>query len=462
MSLVRQLECKANVHLRFFGVDCWPVVRNTFMSIASHGIAVRTKKTSFVSYTKALRDFIFLFFRFKNTDAIVISDSKYIIDLHGKAYYQDASVIKKLLSESGKKCHIITQNAPKRGVKSKECSSIFFLTAFSSVVARILMRFDLRKKIPSYLVNIYSSPEFENVDSSTKSIRQIKQNIYFVVVASFLLQMLLKRIRPEKCFIVCYYSCLGMALCVACRRLGIESVDLQHGVSGSNMRAYGQWNNIPLTGLNTLPNSFYCWTLTDVEAINSWSAGNKHHYAFLSGSIWRQYLFEEGYLLLPEERVLAEKVSGYKKVILYTARNSDLPDIVLTLLKISPKDYFFMIRMHPDTPDSEIKVLEQKLKSTKCSYLLHGTTKIRIHIAAQLTDVHITEWSATVYDVYFENSFSIVISEIGKDYFNDFILQGRVFYCRDVKCLSNKIEELYKVEKCYNQILSLSELKSSL
>ncbi len=460
MALINRIEYKSDVHLRYMGVDCWPIVRNSFMTMVSHGVVKRTKKLSTAAYLSAFFDFIYLLFKVDKAHALVLTDDKYQAEIHGKLYYKDASVIKELLNDSEKKCHILIQSASSSTEDDKQAHSVFFFTALAVLLAKIMMALDYRKLVDRYLQNICNSVELESLGSNVqKNFRQIKINIYFVIVASFLFQLLLRRIRPKKCFIVCYYSCLGMALCVACRRLGIESIDLQHGVSGSNMRAYGQWSNLPTEALNTLPQSFYCWTMTDVSAINFWLT-NKHYYkAFLTGNIWHQYLVEKNHLRLSEESVLASKVERYRKVVLYTARTADLPKLILDFLKQAPSDYFFIIRMHPDIPIKELFAISEKMKTINSSCSVINATKSRIPICVRLADIHITEWSAAVYDAYFEQTPSIVISEVGRDYFEDFISQGFVVYCNDLNSIIKKIEEPFLKEKYSVKLVPIRKLK---
>lgn len=460
---MRKLESKGHINLRYFGVDCWPVVRNTSIALVLHGNSKREIKKTFLSYVKAFLDFIFLFSKSITAHAIVLTDYKYKVEFQGNSYLKDAYVIKKFYSESNKKCHILTQTSPNSINRDPQINSILFISMLSVIFSKLLMMFDFNRVIPNYLENIYASPELKGVmKNHKKSKKQVKKNIYFVIVASFLFKLLLKRIQPKKCYIVCYYSCLGMALCVACRRLGIESIDLQHGASGMNMRAYGQWNYIPSGGLNTLPKSFFCWSPFDLAAINSWAIINNFHRAFLVGNIWLNYQKENDSSILPEEIHLSKEVKGYRKIILFTARSHEIPIQILSLLENAPSDYFFMFRIHPDTADKHIKILNSKIKKINASYSISNATKSRIHKVLELADIHITEWSAVVYDADLAEVPSIVISTIGNDYFEDFINKGNVFYCEDLSCLMRTIEHVsYKKVYEYNSY-SLQSLKKLL
>jgi hypothetical protein len=198
------------------------------------------------------------------------------------------------------------------------------------------------------------------------------------------------------------------------------------------MRAYGQWSNLPEGGLNTLPQLFYCWTPIDASAINSWAVNNQYHKAVLTGNIWRQYQKESNFQKSTEELELVREVAGYSKVVLYTAQKEDLPELALNMLRAAPEACFFMIRMHPNIPAQRLEAISKKLKSIYSSCSVINATKSRIQLVAGLADLHVTEWSAAVYDAYFEGLGSVVISKVGEDYFEDFICQGSIRYCDTV------------------------------
>jgi hypothetical protein len=78
-------------------------------------------------------------------------------------------------------------------------------------------------------------------------------------------------VNPEIGFVVSYYGLIGMAFNLACRQIGIPSVDIQHGVQGDLHRAYGRWNKLPKAGYELLPTIFWVWSEVEAKAINNWN-----------------------------------------------------------------------------------------------------------------------------------------------------------------------------------------------
>jgi hypothetical protein len=84
-------------------------------------------------------------------------------------------------------------------------------------------------------------------------------------------ERVLRVVKPRLAFVVTYYSGLGPAFLVACRRQGILSVDIQHCPQAGAHKAYG-WLALPSDGYATLPAVFWNWTEKDAAYIQRWAA----------------------------------------------------------------------------------------------------------------------------------------------------------------------------------------------
>jgi hypothetical protein len=83
-------------------------------------------------------------------------------------------------------------------------------------------------------------------------------------------ERVLRVVKPKLAFVVTYYSGLGPAFLVACRRQGILSIDLQHCPQEGAHKAYG-WSALPGNGYAALPAVFWNWTERDAADIRRWS-----------------------------------------------------------------------------------------------------------------------------------------------------------------------------------------------
>ena len=430
MAQVIALEKRSDVNRRHMGIDCWPVVRNTLMTLASNKNNDTSKPTKQLKYRTVLWDLPKLLYKKKKVFAVFLTDYKYLSRFNNKYFLKDVSVIRAFLNEENKTSNVFVQNAADSNALANETASIFPITIASVLISRILAFFDKNRLLP-YVEFILSQPEMKELLNENTSSEKLLRNIYFVIVAHTFFKFILRPLEAEKCFIVCYYSLIGMAMCAACRALCIESVDLQHGVSGSSMRAYGNWNNRPENGFNTLPATFYCWTEMDYNAINRWSKQtNGKHRAIITGNIWRNYLTSgENKLkgsISDSELRLQQLCNNFDRVIIFSGQHTLLPKFIEGVLESAPNQWFFLIRLHPDLAQNELNRADALYSSISKNVNVVESTNMPVHRLMRLADIHLTEWSGTVYDAYFEGLTSVVFTDFGRDYFSDLSDNGIV------------------------------------
>jgi hypothetical protein len=83
-------------------------------------------------------------------------------------------------------------------------------------------------------------------------------------------ERVLRLVQPKMAFVVTYYSGLGPAFLLACRRQAILSIDLQHCPQEGAHKAYG-WSALPPEGYRTLPALFWNWTANEAQDIQRWA-----------------------------------------------------------------------------------------------------------------------------------------------------------------------------------------------
>jgi hypothetical protein len=100
----------------------------------------------------------------------------------------------------------------------------------------------------------------------------------FVAMSALCFERLLEAVNPRVAFLVNYYSGLGPAFVMACRRRGILSVDLQHCPQDGAHQAYS-FCTVPREGYAVLPDIFWNWTARDADHIRGWARqaeGGRH------------------------------------------------------------------------------------------------------------------------------------------------------------------------------------------
>lgn len=439
----------SNLNCNIAGIDCWPIVRNTLLSIvlpksrqgAESGYSIANRPA--IDFVRAVRDF----FSFKKADLFVLTDTKFSENISGSIYLKDSHVVREEAKNNCETSVIALQNLfIGNDIVGRECCrSVFAVIFISAVLAKLSFVVKFIPVLSNYIERICGelsdAPMLNDSSISSRKLkRQIYTNILFCIVASRLFSYILKQVRPKRAYVVCYYSILGMSLCAACRQMGIPITDIQHGVAGGNMRAYSGWMNVPKQGYTTLPDRFFCWTASDARAIRDWAQHIVRHEAVVVGSLWRNYVIEHSLSREAEEQWadFFIKINDYEKKILITMQSNKLAPLFVDVVKRSKPSYCFLIRMHPGFLLEKDQNYTDLIRSYP-NVFFEQPAQMPIQVLMRHIDLHMTEWSGAVVDAYFEDVRSIVISEVSLDYFEEFIAQGKVIYAPTLESILRKM-----------------------
>ncbi len=161
--------------------------------------------------------------------------------------------------------------------------------------------------------------------------------------------LILRIVRPKLAFVVTYYAGLAPAFLLACRRLGILSVDLQHCPQDGGHKAY-VWSNLPDGGYSTLPAVFWTWSKSDADHIQRYTkplsapwhqplcGGNTQIVNFASGSWEKRFKAAAGERPFTREILVAlQPIAG----------QTHFWDQLAQIIETAPPDWRWWIRRHP-------------------------------------------------------------------------------------------------------------------
>ncbi len=153
---------------------------------------------------------------------------------------------------------------------------------------------------------------------------------------------LLQRIRPR--FVLLNGFHYHAPLISAAHRLGIRTVDIQHGIQVGYNPLYNDWNEMPPEGYQAVVDNFFVWGEKEAKSIREVFRGSKHS-PIVTGFPWLTRQLE---LTPPLEAEYKEKFSQYRvKVLLVLQNQGDVPTIFKDLIRRSPRDYLWIVRHHP-------------------------------------------------------------------------------------------------------------------
>ncbi|MGV8934730.1 MAG: glycosyltransferase [Gallionellaceae bacterium] len=251
--------------------------------------------------------------------------------------------------------------------------------------------------------------------------------------------------RPSVGIVTGYYSSDMMGFIRACRRAGILTIEIQHGVQGSQHFAYRQWAQLPVQGYDTMPEIFWSWSESEKANIDSWTqtrtavhravvGGNPClHIYDLSG---KPYTHSESKPNLEG----VDRGKDYALNIIYTAQAfNEIPACLLGAIRQTPH-WKWWIRTHPQYLEAA--------KSIRNICVDHGFSNVDIDRASELPlvslldlcDVHVTEFSSSVLEATSRGVPSVVINPIGVNIFQNHVDTGIVVFADTVDSLLHAIE----------------------
>jgi hypothetical protein len=275
--------------------------------------------------------------------------------------------------------------------------------------------------------------ESRDLRISLPNFRRIKDEYILIKKYAEFFEQVFCQIKPQYAFLVSYYNITGMAFTLACRHLGINSVDIQHGLQGDLHWAYGRWTKVPERGYELLPKFFWVWSDSEAEAIQRWSSRlSPWHQPIAGGNLflglWRssndeivKYYDEEIGNVKREKRGLIH--------VLYTIGYEEMDKLatIFNTMKQSESICYWWLRVHP----GKLRDKEAFKKLVQQHRILNGevdlATDLPLYALLRQMDLHLTFYSSSVFEAEDLGVPSVVVGDYGKELFSEQISSGWAF-----------------------------------
>lgn len=303
------------------------------------------------------------------------------------------------------------------------------------------------------------APFTASVLGREKSWFEIESSIRYVQKLSIIFEKWLKQTGVKLLISVCWYGSDVMAATLAAKRLGIVSVDLQHGMQGEGHDAYYGWEKTPASGYELVPDVFLCWGHNQVKNLLEYNkAFRQHSEPIIGGNLWLNKwrysdcsLFDFGRL-----EQLAKQTAAYTKTILVSLQSGkEHFEFIINVLQHSPDKYFWLLRLHPATSLQERLCIESELTSlSKTNFEYKLSSQLALYALFKLSDSHITGHSTTAHEALAFGIPTITFTTNGANAYREFIASGTIFYAENANQLYQVIESCQKVAgfQCKNSV----------
>ena len=418
-SLLKKINLKTYLFLKFFVLNFFEII---------------------LSFLKFLK----LIFGIKKVQFLFLSANNFKRDIKNEKHYDIFCdpIIEEISFQTNVNNHIVLETSNDYSLKQPSFhNSIniqlilhishflsFFFALFSSIFPKSELN-HLLKNVNNCFSNI------DGLDFKKISYYSFIFQVFNIYILSFLFKMILKFSDIKKVFMICFYGPQGIAMCKACSDENIHSIDIQHGVQGKYHYAYSNWENLTKQSSNVFPKEFWVWSSIEEENINKW-ANQFEIVVKNSGN-----LYYEGYTKKISSQLLDLKskfLSEGKRIVLYTLDNFPfVPKNILDI--IDDSSVLWLFRFHPRTLEHEKKKIKNKLGHL-INVEFYYANSCNLYEILQITNCHVTEMSTVVIESTFFNVPSIIISELGKDYYSEYIISKKAHYIQK----SNEILALIK------------------
>jgi hypothetical protein len=372
-------------------------------------------------------------------DALLLSDGVSFVQLAGRQYERFCDPIRDRLQATGRSSTLLVPGD--RFPHPRYSPSRFIQPALDLV--RLRNRVAAQFSTPSERLPGFGTLLMKMEKRALPmpvSLDALRRQLRLVAAYARYFEGTLGRVQPRVCFLVSYYWLIGYGLLLACRRLGVPAVDLQHGYQGDLHQSYGRWSKVPEGGYAVLPSWFWCWQRSDVAAIRRWAGGTGGaHRAVAGGNLFLEMWRASVLSVTGPDAEFLERVS--RPVVLVTLQTGLLTpafvDLLREAIRRSDGSLAWWLRLHPVMLNERDQVLAHFSE-------LHGVeidrpTSLPLYALLRHVDVHVTLCSSVVVEAEAFGVRSILCSHLGVEVFASQIARGIAVYADEPADLLDQI-----------------------
>ncbi|MCM0083486.1 hypothetical protein L4X63_18020 [Geomonas sp. Red32] len=275
---------------------------------------------------------------------------------------------------------------------------------------------------------------------------EVQADIIYLQKLSLVFEKWLRATGAKLLVSVCWYGLDVMAATLAARRVGVVTVDLQHGVQGRDHHGYSGWAKVPPVPYEVVPDLFWCW---GEEQKRTLLAENEAFAAqcdvAVCGNLWLNKWHTDGDLGGEEGGELARSTAGFEKTILVTLQTpGEFTDFIVEAVRESPPGWFWLLRFHPATPEAERAHFEEKLQSVRrANFETEQASRMAMYALMQLSDVQVTGYSTSAQEALFFGIPTVTVTANGASALKGLVDAGIVLH---VETLQELFEALKRCE----------------
>ena len=419
-SEINKIESEIDVNsVVIDGIHIWPIYRLGYYISQKKARNGHIKPTFFKKLLNKIFEYYFYYFN-KSQDYNPLTTTVYLGSNNFRTKFDDGLFKNKFFNKiSSPTNHIIEFNNKlfKLDDNSKllEC---FLSKSHSLNTSSHKIIYDLSKRINKDLLT--------NVDLSS-----INNFVFKVLAYYYKIYPKLKKSNIREVYMCSYYSAPALGYVIAANKLGIKTIEVQHGAISNSHLAYCSWdNNSKEYNYLAIPKELHIW--------------HKNFKDSISG-IFKKVVVTGSYYI---NSVKAVDQKLEKDIFLFTLQpmDSNIPIVYQQIIQKYSKSYKMVIRTHPKHNYNSEFNATKSLMIRKYGVIYQSANDTPIHSVLNKTKIHFTGFSGSFFEAFELNIPSLIFNPIALKLISKFLDEKHCYYCGDYT--------FYEVKKLINQLLS--------
>ena len=467
LDIINQLEDTIDLSkITYCGINVWPIVKLAIYQERhdSYQIPKKPFGTLFFLIKKILIKLLNVNTKLTRKDIIFLSrQENYSVRKVGR--YFDKHIDPLIENNTGLISNIKIELFSSSSKILKKALRPHYLLGINEVNDAISIVCSIDHKLLTELNKV--SSEYFKLTRRKLSVDWIIYYVYTTKQYSDYFGSLLEDVKPRLAFLTCYYSPMNMGFVNACKRFGVRVVDIQHGQQGIYHPMYNNWTVKTEKWNDLVPDKLWVWdkSESDISQLNS----SKYKYIeridggnqFISTYLSNRIKFDNDSC----SEYFEKKNNQYSKTILIVCSNvTNIYDLVhdnVIELMQEKSDWYWLVRLHPNSPSSYSSKLSDhlnKLGAINVDIMKHNQCNFITAIIS--VDAMISNNSSALIEGLEIKLCRIITHEYGKILYQNYINSESLHYAgssNDIRKLINSCKNSYSNE--YNNLISSNKTK---
>ncbi len=268
----------------------------------------------------------------------------------------------------------------------------------------------------------------------------LKKKLDTLLERAYFAEKMLKKGHVKAVYFIAWFSDLVLPFILAANRLGLKTVELQHGMWSLN----NQFAKLPENSYNLLPTHYWAWGSPSLEVLKTLNQ-HKDHRIVITGFPWMELWKDPGSSWVKQSRSLVKSEyfpTGKSHILVALQPEKDpLPEELLRAFSNSSPDFYWHFRLHPFMTQRQQEINTRLKACNNPHYELDQATSLPLYLLLTKMKTVITMWSTLAIEASAFGVVPVIIHKTGKELFRDEIAQGIFLYAESENEILESIQK---------------------